>query len=105
VRSLGATSVIDYTKVSMPTDGRFDVILDLAGNRPLGLLRQALGPRGTLVLGGGEGGDRFVGRMGRMLLAALWSACLKQRVVMLTGFVKPLSLRVVWIDASEVPGA
>lgn len=39
VRSLGATSVIDYTKVSLPTDGRFDVILDLAGNRPLSVLR------------------------------------------------------------------
>lgn len=93
VRSLGATSVIDYTKVPMPTDGRFDVILDLAGNRPLGVLRKALAPRGTLVLGGGEGGDPFIGGMGRTLCAALWSIFLKQRLAMLMGFVKPEPLQ------------
>ena len=88
VRTLGAASVIDYTKTSLPIDGRFDVILDLAGNRPLGVLRKALAPRGTLVLGGGEGGDRFFGGMGRTLRAALWSMFLKQRLKMLVGFVK-----------------
>jgi NADPH:quinone reductase-like Zn-dependent oxidoreductase len=93
VRSLGATSVIDYTRAPMPTDGRFDVILDLAGNRPLSVLRRALAPRGTLVLGGGEGGDRFFGGMGRTLRAALWSIFLKQRLVMLMGFVKPEPLQ------------
>lgn len=93
VRSLGASAVIDYTKEPLPTDGRFDVILDLAGNRGLSLLRQALAPRGTLVLGGGEGGDRFFGGMGRTLRAVLWSMFLKQRMAMLAGFVKPESLR------------
>ena len=61
VRTLGAASVIDYTTMSFPTDGRFDVILDLAGNRPLSVLRMALASRGTLVIGGGEDGDRFFG--------------------------------------------
>jgi NADPH:quinone reductase-like Zn-dependent oxidoreductase len=64
VRSLGATAVIDYTKRPLPTDGRFDVILDLAGNRLLGMLGRALAPRGTSVLGGGEAGDRIIGGMG-----------------------------------------
>jgi NADPH:quinone reductase-like Zn-dependent oxidoreductase len=95
VRSLGATSVIDYTKVPLPTDGRFDVVLDLAGNRPLSVLRKALAPRGTLVLGGGEGGDRVFGGMGRTLRAALWSMFLKQRLAMLVGFVKPEPLQVL----------
>jgi NADPH:quinone reductase-like Zn-dependent oxidoreductase len=93
VRSLGATSVIDYTNVPLPTDGRFDVILDLAGNRTLSVLRKALAPRGTLVLGGGEGGDRFFGGMGRPLRAALWSMFLTQRLAMLMGFVKPEPLQ------------
>ncbi|MBX3634181.1 MAG: NAD(P)-dependent alcohol dehydrogenase [Rubrivivax sp.] len=93
VRSLGATSVIDYTKQPLPTDGRFDVILDLAGRRPLGVLRRALAPRGTLVLGGGEGGDRLLGGMGRTLRAVLWSVFLKQRLAMLVGFVKPEPLQ------------
>jgi NADPH:quinone reductase-like Zn-dependent oxidoreductase len=93
VRSLGATAVIDYTKLPLPTDGRFDVILDLAGHRPLRVLREALAPRGTLVLGGGEDGDRFFGGMGRALRAALWSMFLKQRLAMLMGFVKPEPLQ------------
>lgn len=93
VRALGATSVIDYTQLQLPTDGRFDVILDVAGNRPLGVLRKALAPRGTLVLCGGEDGDRFSGGMGRTLRAALWSMFLKQRMAMLVGFVKPEPLQ------------
>lgn len=93
VRTLGAASVIDYTTMSFPTDGRFDVILDLAGNRPLSVLRRALASRGTLVIGGGEDGDRFFGGMGRTLRAALWSMFLKQRLAMLVGFVKPEPLQ------------
>jgi len=103
VCSLGATSVIDYTKEPLPTDGRFDVILDLAGNRPLGLLRKALAPRGTLVLGGGEGGERLSGGMGRTLRAALWSMFLKQRLAMLLGFVKPEPLQAL-ADILGQPG-
>jgi NADPH:quinone reductase-like Zn-dependent oxidoreductase len=93
VRALGAASVIDYTTVPLPTDGRFDVILDLAGNRPLSVLRKALAPRGTLVLGGGEGGDRFFGGMGRTLRAVLWLMFLKQRLAILVHFVKPEPLQ------------
>jgi NADPH:quinone reductase-like Zn-dependent oxidoreductase len=103
VRSLGATAVIDYTKAPLPTDGRFDVILDLAGNRPLGMLRQALAPRGSLVLGGGEGGDRFFGGMGRTLRATLWSMFLKQRLTMLVGLVKPEPLQAL-ADILGQPG-
>ncbi|KAB2875338.1 MAG: NAD(P)-dependent alcohol dehydrogenase [Ideonella sp.] len=93
VRALGATSVIDYINTSLPTDGRFDAILDLAGNRPLTVLRKSLAPGGTLVLGGGEGGDRVFGGVGRTLRAALWSIFLEHRLVMLVGFVKPEPLR------------
>jgi NADPH:quinone reductase-like Zn-dependent oxidoreductase len=102
-RSLGATWMIDYTKLPLPTDGRFDVILDLAGNRPLNVLRKALASRGTLVLGCGEGGDRFFGGMGRTLRAVLWSMFLKQRMAMLVGFVKPEPLQAL-ADTLGQPG-
>jgi NADPH:quinone reductase-like Zn-dependent oxidoreductase len=80
VRSLGATDVIDYTREEI-TDrpGRYDVIVDAAGNRPLSLLRRALAPRGTLVIVGGEGGGRWLG-VGRQLRAALVSPFLRQRL-------------------------
>lgn len=43
VRSLGADEVLDYTRQD-PVDGthRYDVILDIAGNRPISRLRRAL---------------------------------------------------------------
>ena len=55
VRSIGADHVIDYTRQDF-ADGRnrYDVILDIAGNRPLSELRRALTPRGTLMIVGGE---------------------------------------------------
>jgi NADPH:quinone reductase-like Zn-dependent oxidoreductase len=62
VRSLGVERVIDYA-VEDFTDGtaRYDVILDTAGRRPLSRVRKALTPGGTLVIVGGEGGDRWTG--------------------------------------------
>lgn len=68
VRALGATDVIDYTSGEITDGGHlFDIILDVAGNRPLSLLRRALAPKGVLVMAGGEGGGDWVGGMGRQL--------------------------------------
>lgn len=72
VRSLGADEVLDYTQQD-PVDGtrRYDVILDIAGNRPIARLRRALTPRGTLVIVGGEGGGKWIGGNQRQLGAML----------------------------------
>jgi NADPH:quinone reductase-like Zn-dependent oxidoreductase len=84
VESLGADRVIDYTRQSI-TDGsyRYDLILDTAGRRSLSTLRRALGPRGTLVIVGGEGGNRWTGGFGRQLRAAALSPFVRQRLRML----------------------
>src|SRR5438034_4566320 len=70
VRSLGADDVIDYTTTDFSrTDRRYDVVLDLVGNRSLTALRRALVRKGTLVLSGGgvfTGGSLF-GPLGLML--------------------------------------
>jgi len=56
VRSLGADHVIDYTREDFTRGARrYDVILDLVGNRSLSECRRALGPAGTLVLAGSSG--------------------------------------------------
>ncbi|MET7304457.1 NAD(P)-dependent alcohol dehydrogenase [Embleya sp. NPDC005575] len=70
VRSLGADEVIDYTREDF-ADGtrRWDLILDTAGNRPVGLLRRALTPKGTLVIVGSETKERWFGGVDRMLRA------------------------------------
>lgn len=68
VRSLGADHVIDYAERDVTAGtGRYDLVLDTAGNRPLAALRRVLAPRGTIVLVGGEGGGRWVGDLRRSL--------------------------------------
>lgn len=82
VRSIGANEVIDYTSQDF-TDGtrRFDLILDTAGRRPLSQLRRALTAQGTLVIVGGEGGDRWLGGFQRQMLAPLRSLFSRQKLL------------------------
>jgi len=62
VRSIGADRVIDYGKEDFTRSGKqYDLILDTGGNRSLSQLRRALARTGTLVIVGGEGGDRWIG--------------------------------------------
>ncbi len=85
VRSLGAHHVIDYTSEDFTAQGRrYDLILDMAGNRPVRRLRRALTPAGTLVIVGGEGGGRILGGFDRSLRALALSPFVGQR---LTGLV------------------
>lgn len=80
VRSIGADHAIDYTQQDFAQGGpQYDVILDLAGNRSLSILRRALTPTGTLVIVGGSGGKWFMG-FGRTIRAALLSPFVGQRL-------------------------
>jgi NADPH:quinone reductase-like Zn-dependent oxidoreductase len=97
VRSIGADHVIDYTRENF-ADGarRFDLILDNAGRRPLSVLRRALAPRGTLVIVGGEGGNRWSGGFGRQILRApLLSLLGSQSLLSLTADVHTRDLDVL----------
>jgi NADPH:quinone reductase-like Zn-dependent oxidoreductase len=81
VRSLGAERVIDYTRAEITDDGRrYDLMLDIGGNRSLSQLRRALAPDGTLVFVGGEGGDRWTGGLGRQVRAMAQSPFVGQRL-------------------------
>jgi len=82
VQSIGADEVIDYTREDF-ADGtrRFDLILDTAGRRPLSQLRRALTSRGTLVIVGGEGGDRWLGGFQRQIFAPLRSRFSEQKLL------------------------
>jgi NADPH:quinone reductase-like Zn-dependent oxidoreductase len=83
VRSLGADHVVDYTREDFADGaGRYDLILDLAGNPSLGRLRRALTPTGTAVIVGGEDGGQLTG-MSRQLRALALSPFLRQRRTML----------------------
>lgn len=80
VRALGAVDVLDHRTTDIDTDRRYDVIIDIAGIRPLRQLRRALRPKGRLVIVGGEGGGGFLGGIQRNLWAALWSPFVGQRM-------------------------
>jgi NADPH:quinone reductase-like Zn-dependent oxidoreductase len=63
---------------------RYDLILDIAGDSAISRLRRALALGGTIVMVGGEGGDRWTGGMGRQLRALILSPFLRHRLVLLT---------------------
>ena len=81
VRAIGADEVVDYTIEDFADrPASYDVILDIAGNRPLSRLRRTLGPEGTLVIVGGEGGGKWLGGVDRQLRALLLSPFVRQRL-------------------------
>jgi NADPH:quinone reductase-like Zn-dependent oxidoreductase len=81
VRSIGADSVIDYTREDV-ADGRnrYDLIVDTAGRRPLSQLRRALPTHGTIVIVGGEGGGRWLGGFDRGFRGHLMGPLVRQRI-------------------------
>jgi len=81
VRSIGADRVIDYAGEDF-TDGehRYDVILDIGGNRRLSQVRRALTTRGRLVIVGGETEGRWLGGADRLLRANLLSPMVSQKL-------------------------
>jgi len=81
VRALGADHVVDYTREDV-TDGRkrYDVVLDIGGNRPLSGLRRVLTPRGRLVIVGGETDGRWLGGTDRQIRASLLSPFVGQKL-------------------------
>ena len=81
VRAIGADHVVDYT-IDDFADGthRYDVILDIGGNRRLAHLRRALTPRGRLVIVGGETDGRWLGGSDRQVWALLLSPFVGQKL-------------------------
>jgi NADPH:quinone reductase-like Zn-dependent oxidoreductase len=81
VRALGADHVVDYTRADF-ADGqnRYDVILDIGGNRRLSYLRRALTPAGRLVIVGGETAGRWLGGSDRQIRATLLSPFVRQKL-------------------------
>jgi len=82
VRSLGADHVIDYTREDFVGRGvRYDLILDVAGNRSIRDRRRALTPRGTLVVVGGPKTNRLIGPLGGLATVTVASRLGSQRMV------------------------
>jgi NADPH:quinone reductase-like Zn-dependent oxidoreductase len=80
VRSIGADQVIDYTKEDFTQDRhRYDVVLDLVGNRSLSDCRRSLTPQGTYVLVGVSDIGRWLG-LARQIKVLLSSPFVRQQM-------------------------
>jgi NADPH:quinone reductase-like Zn-dependent oxidoreductase len=80
VTSLGADRAVDYTREDF-TRGRdrYDVIIDVGGNRSLARLRRVLAPAGTLVMIA-PGAGQWVGPLVRIAGAVAVSKFSRQRL-------------------------
>jgi NADPH:quinone reductase-like Zn-dependent oxidoreductase len=82
VRALGADVVIDYSSENFVEGvARFDLMLDMVGNRSLTDCRSVLTPEGTYV--SCSGGDSGVGWLLRMAAVSLTSLFTRQTLAML----------------------
>jgi NADPH:quinone reductase-like Zn-dependent oxidoreductase len=88
VRALGADHIVDYQLDNFVDGTRYDVILDIGGNSRLSRLRQALTPKGRLVIVGGETGGKLLGGFDRTLRAPLLSLFVSQKLTMLASSEK-----------------
>jgi NADPH:quinone reductase-like Zn-dependent oxidoreductase len=80
-RSLGADRVVDYTQEDVTRSGeRYDVLLDIAGNRTWKELTRVLADGATLVLVGGPKTNRWIGPMGHLANLKLHSLGRSRRV-------------------------
>jgi len=81
IRSIGADHVIDYTREDFTKSGKkYDLILDIAGSRPLSACRRVMTPSGTFVVVGGPGG-RWIRPADRALKAILMNRFVSQRML------------------------
>jgi NADPH:quinone reductase-like Zn-dependent oxidoreductase len=82
--ALGADETVDYTVHDFTRDGRrYDILIDLVGNRRLRDLGRAVEPGGTFVLSGGgvPGTGRVIGPLGLLVRAHVWSRLTRTRLV------------------------
>jgi len=82
VASIGADHVVDYTREDFTrAERRYDLLIDIAGNRSLAETRRVLAPKGALVLVGGPNKGRWIGPFGRTIRMLLQSPAVSQRMV------------------------
>jgi NADPH:quinone reductase-like Zn-dependent oxidoreductase len=81
VASIGASQVIDYTREDFTRSAqRYDLLIDIAGNRPFGECRRVLTRKGIIVGVGGPNNGRWLGPATRPVKALLLSPFISQKV-------------------------
>jgi NADPH:quinone reductase-like Zn-dependent oxidoreductase len=85
VRSIGADHVIDYTQENFIRAGqRYDLMLDLVGNRSPSEFRRVLNPKGVYVASFGQPEHRWLGPVAQLLRMFVMSRFVSQRMTTFT---------------------
>jgi NADPH:quinone reductase-like Zn-dependent oxidoreductase len=105
VCSLGADRVVDYTTEDFTRTGeRHDLLLDVAGSRPLGALQRALTPDATVVVIGGRMTYRGLGPLPHVGATLVMSKLRRRRVRFFVAKIEPddLAYLASLLDAGTV---
>jgi NADPH:quinone reductase-like Zn-dependent oxidoreductase len=95
VRSLGASTVVDYTKENFTaTSERYDVIIDIVSSRSIADVRKVLTKRGRYVLVGAAAIGKWFG-MGRQAQVVATSAFVPQSLKPMLASVKQEDLQAI----------
>lgn len=82
VHSLGADDVVDYTKPDFTRSGeRYDVLLDIAGNRSFSECRRVLSRTGRLVIVGGPKTNKLLAPIPHMVGTVVASLIRSQKAI------------------------
>ena len=82
VRSIGADHVVDYTREDFTRSAeRYDLMFDNAGSKSWSQCKRVLKPRATVVLVGGQIGNRLLGPMGHVIKMRLAGMLSSRKVV------------------------
>ena len=93
LRSLGADSVIDYTKDDFTKGAqRYDLILDCIGNHSLSACRRALTPKGSYLMVGGRATPWMMGFAARLIAAPVLSRFVSQKLLFVGAKSNPRDL-------------
>jgi NADPH:quinone reductase-like Zn-dependent oxidoreductase len=83
VRSIGADHVIDYTQEDFTRGGqRYDLMLDLVGNRSVSECRSVLNGKGAYLASFGQPDNRWLGPLAQVFRTLLLSPFVSQKMAM-----------------------
>jgi NADPH:quinone reductase-like Zn-dependent oxidoreductase len=104
-RSLGADHVVDYTREDFTLgERRYDLMLDIAGNRSWSECKRVLAPTARLVVVGAPKGTRLLGPLSHVIALRLGAVGSRRKVTFFVAKLNRPDLELLreWMEAGKV---